>query len=86
MYVQSVSVENENCPFCQRTQLHHLIQNAIITHTSQYYIICITRYIARLYSQIITHTLQEFQRKQRFASLFGEHFVLHIKYNGLLIR
>ena len=82
MYVQSVSVENENCPFCQRPQLHHLIQNAIITHTSQDYIIHITRYIAILYSQIIAHTLQEFQIKQRFASLFGGHFILHITYNG----
>ena len=76
--MQSVSVENENCPFCQRTQLHHHIQNAIITHTSQDYIIYITRYIAKLDSQIIAHTLEEF----RFASLFGEHFVLHIAYNG----
>ena len=41
--ILSLFQTNENCPFFQRTPLHHITQNAIIAHTSQFYRLYITR-------------------------------------------
>ena len=42
--ILSLFPTNKNCPYFQRTPLHHITQNAIIAHTSQDYRICITRF------------------------------------------
>ena len=73
--ILSLIPTNENCPYFQRTPLHHITQNAIIVHTSQDYRICITGFynihhkIFNIHHKIIEYTSQNFE----YASQDIEH-------------